>query len=62
MDARTAENKTGEDGIVWVRWAHPVRPDQVRRLHETDARGVADEELTDNSGCALCLRCRSILR
>lgn len=61
MNAGAAENTAGEDGIAWVRWARPVRPDKVRRLYETDARGITDEALIDDVGCALFLRCRSIL-
>lgn len=44
-----------------IRWAAPVRRDRIRRLYETDARGLTDEDLIEDVGCALYLRCRSIL-
>ncbi len=50
-----------ENGIAEVRWARPVRPDKIRRLYEADAQGLVDEELIDDVGLALYLRCRSIL-
>ena len=50
-----------EDGVAEVRWAPPVRQDRLRRLYEADARGIADETLTDDIGLALYLRCRSIV-
>lgn len=53
--------RASEDGIAEVRWAAPVRQDRLRRLYETDARGIPDEALTDDVGLALYLRCRSIL-
>ena len=61
MSAWALDDNDGKDGIAWVRWARPVRQDKVRRLYETDARGIMDEELIDDVGCALYLRCRSIL-
>ena len=64
-DIRTGEvgspGAPSEDGIAEVRWAPPVRQDRLRRLYEADARGIADEALTDDVGLALYLRCRSIL-
>ncbi len=47
---------------VLVRWAPRVRPELIRRLYETDARGLFDDELADMAGYALHDRCRSILR
>ncbi len=60
-DSKVCENPVSEDGIAWVRWAGPVRQDEVRRLYESDARGLSDEGLIDDVGCGLYLRCRSIL-
>ena len=34
---------------------------KIRRLYETDAMGIVDEELLDDVGLSLCLRCQSIL-
>lgn len=61
MDTTTVADCAGEDGIGWVRWARPVRQDKLRRLYEADARGIADDALIDDVGCALFLRCRSIV-
>jgi hypothetical protein len=44
-----------------VRWAPRVRPEKIRRLYQTDARGIHDEELIADVGYALYSRCRSIL-
>ena len=43
-------------------WAPRVRPQRIRRLYENDARGILDEELIDEVGYALYMRCRSILQ
>ncbi len=56
-----AQGAAPGDGIAEVLWALPVRQDRLRRLYEADARGIADEALTDDVGLALYLRCRSIL-
>jgi hypothetical protein len=42
-------------------WAPKVSPPQIRRLYETDACGVYDEELLIEVGSALYSRCLSIL-
>lgn len=44
-----------------VQWAPRVQPAKIRRLYETDARGIHDDELIDAVGYALYSRCRSIL-
>ena len=44
-----------------VRWAPRVNPSLIRRLYETDARGIVDAELIENVGFALLARCESIL-
>ena len=43
------------------RWARRVEQDKIRRLYETDARGIVDEELIDDVGYAMLARCESIL-
>ena len=49
------------DDLAQVRWASRVNPSKIRRLYETDARGIVDEELIDEVGIALYSRCQSIL-
>ena len=44
------------------RWAPRVRQSKIRRLYETDALGIYDDELIDDVGYALLARCRSFLR
>lgn len=48
-------------GLDEVRWAPRVNPSLIRRLYETDARGITDEELINAVSCALHARCQSIL-
>jgi hypothetical protein len=48
--------------LAEIRWAPRVNPSAIRRLYETDARGIVDEEQIDAVGYALYARCRSILR
>ena len=48
--------------LAEVRWAPRVNPSAIRRLYETDARGIVDGEQIDDVGYALYARCRSILR
>jgi len=48
-------------GGVDVRWAPRLCPDRLRRLYETDARGIIDEELLDEVAFTLYSRCDSIL-
>ncbi len=45
-----------------VRWASRINPSIIRRLYQTDARGIVDDELIDKVGFALHARCESILR
>ncbi len=44
-----------------IYWAPRVRQRDVRRLYETDARGIYDEELIDEVGWALYMRCKSFI-
>jgi len=44
-----------------IRWAPKVRQEKIRQLYQSDARGLADEELIDEVGWALHQRCQSIL-
>lgn len=45
-----------------IDWAPRVPKHKIRRLYESDARGLLDEELLDEVGIALYLRCQSILQ
>jgi hypothetical protein len=50
--------RKGDSGIAW----NPKVPQaKIRRLYETDARGIVDEELINEVGIALYARCQSIL-
>jgi hypothetical protein len=44
-----------------VRWAPRVPKELIRRLYESDAGGIRDDDLAAAVGCALYARCRSIL-
>jgi predicted RNA-binding Zn-ribbon protein involved in translation (DUF1610 family) len=45
-----------------VQWASRVNPKLIRRLYQTDALGIGDEELIDAVGYALLARCQSMLQ
>lgn len=49
-------------GATEVRWAPRVPRHAIRRLYETDALGIVDEEQIADVGYALLARCQSILR
>ncbi|HEY3341750.1 MAG TPA: hypothetical protein VGK81_07020, partial [Anaerolineae bacterium] len=42
-------------------WAPRVKQNLIRRLYETDARGIYDEELIDEVGYALLARCEAFI-
>jgi hypothetical protein len=48
-------------GGVDVRWAPRLKPEKLRQLYETDARGILDEDLLDEVAFALYSRCDSLL-
>ncbi|HZO91636.1 MAG TPA: hypothetical protein VFB38_25160 [Chthonomonadaceae bacterium] len=50
-----------EEERAEIRWPPRVRKDRLRRLYESDARGLLDEELVEDVGYALYLRCQAIL-
>lgn len=60
--SETKASSSDQEAIADVHWAPRVNPHLIRRLYETDARGILDEELIDKVGYALYARCRSILR
>ncbi len=45
-----------------IRWASKVSRTKIRCLYQNDARGTIDDELIEEVGWALLLRCQSILR
>ena len=49
------------DGRSEIQWTPRVRKSQIRRLYESDAAGRIDEELLDEVGTTLLLRCEDIL-
>ena len=49
------------DAKAEVRWARRVSKTSIRRLYESDAQGLLDEEMLDEVGMALYARCESIL-
>ena len=53
--------KAEDAGVARPRWARRVRQDLVRRLYESDARGLRDEELADEAGMGLYARCLSMI-
>lgn len=44
-----------------IQWAPKVKQDKLRRLYVSDASGIRDEELVNDVGLDLYLRCQSIL-
>jgi hypothetical protein len=44
-----------------IRWAPRVRREKLRRLYETEARGILDADLLDDIGTTIYCRCRDIL-
>lgn len=46
---------------VLPKWAPRVAPWKIRRLYETDAKGIYDDELIKEVGYALLARCESFL-
>jgi len=44
-----------------VTWAARVPREKIRRLYESDARGLLDDELLDDVGISLYMRCDDIL-
>jgi hypothetical protein len=53
-------NEKFTDGIK-PHWWPRVPPEKIRRLYTNDALGLVDEDLIDDVGTSLLLRCQSIL-
>lgn len=49
------------DGRADIQWSPRIGKPKLRRLYESEAKGLLDEELLDDVGIALLLRCRDIL-
>jgi hypothetical protein len=62
MVASTSAERGDLGGAGHVRWASRVQPGKIRRLYESDALGIYDEELIDEVGIGLYARCESILK
>ena len=52
------DETTGQEDI---RWAPRVAKRKIQRLYEWESKGVLDEELIEDVGFTLLLRCRAIL-
>jgi ribosomal protein S18 acetylase RimI-like enzyme len=50
-----------ENGRDEIEWAPRVPKNKIRRLYQSDARGLLDEDLLEDVGSMLFQRCRSIL-
>ena len=44
-----------------IHWSRSVSRDKIRRLYESDARGMLDEELLDDVGYGIYARCEDML-
>lgn len=44
-----------------IKWAPKIRPELLKRLYESSARGLINEELLEDVGIRLYLRCESIV-
>src|SRR5262245_27741559 len=58
--APDSANEKFTDGIK-PQWWPRVPPEKIRRLYTNDALGLVDEEMLDDVGTSLLLRCQSIL-
>ncbi len=54
--------KSSPNGREAVRWPSRVSKAKVRRLYQLESRGILDDELIDDVGYTLYLRCRAILQ
>jgi hypothetical protein len=44
-----------------IKWYSRIRPELIKRLYETDALGLRDDDLCNDVGFRLYLRCQTIL-
>jgi len=50
-----------DDGLKDIRWSPRLRKDKLRRLYEQDALGICEDDLLEEVGWCLYMRCRDIL-
>ena len=50
-----------DDGRQYIQWTPRVPKWKLRKLYQTDALGIYDQELIDDVGITLYMRCRDIL-
>ena len=53
--------RKGTAGREDIKWPRRVPKHKIRRLYESDARGMLDADLVDDVGITLLLRCKAIL-
>lgn len=62
MDStKKREEREKSSGDCGIQWAPRVSQNMIRRLYETDARGIYDEDLINEVGYALYARCESFI-
>lgn len=44
-----------------IRWASRVDPLKIRRLYRSDAQGILDQDLLDDVGYGIYVRCQALL-
>lgn len=44
-----------------IKWAPRIRPEKIKQLYESDSHGFQDDELCNDVGFRLYLRCQTIL-
>jgi hypothetical protein len=54
-------DESGASGAAEVHWPSRVTKERLRRVYASEASGLLDEELLDEVGITLYLRCRAIL-
>jgi hypothetical protein len=47
--------------LTRIRWASRVDPAKIRRLYESDAEGMLDEDLLDDVGYGIYVQCQALL-
>ena len=50
-----------DDGAVEVRWAQRVGRSLIRRLYESEAKGLLDEALLEDVGTRFAMRCEAVV-
>ncbi len=50
-----------EQGRDALKWSPRLPKEKLRQLYLTEAKGIYDDELIDDAGISLYMRCRDIL-